>query len=239
MKTLRAFFARMAGWFGKSHAEREMMEEFESHLQLHIADNLRSGMSPEEARRQAMLRFGGMEAAKESVRGRARFLGLEGAWRDFRYGLRSLRHNPAFAATAILSLAIGIGASVAIFTVADNLLLRPLPYHDPSQLVMIWEANLRLNSDHGSVSPADYFDWKAQNSCFSAIAAFVNYHVIFNDGRRSEELDVQSASADLLPMLGVSPIRGRLFTKEEDEASSNGAKLALISYHLWQSWFGG
>ncbi|HEY6971498.1 MAG TPA: ABC transporter permease [Candidatus Angelobacter sp.] len=239
MKSFRAFFFRLSGWFRKRNREQEMMDEFESHLQMHIADNIRSGMSAEEARRQALLKFGGMESAKESVRDRSRLRGLETAWQDFRYALRTLRRNPGFAVTAIASLALGIGASIAIFTVADNLLLRPLPYPNSSQLVMVWEANQRGTTNQNEVSPANYFDWKTQNTCFSDIAAFLDYHVIFSTGARAEEIDIQSASANLLPMLGVTPIRGRLFTKAEDEASSNGADVAVISYHLWQSWFGG
>lgn len=239
MKTLRTLFARFTGWFQQSRRERDMMDEFESHLELHIADNLRSGMNPEEARRQALLKFGGIETARESVREQARFLWLETAWQDFCYALRGLRRNAGFATTAILSLTLGIGASLAIFTVADNLLLRPLPYRDPSGLVMLWTINQRDNIDHNSVGAGDYFDWKTQNNCFEAIAAFKNYHVILNSGRRAEEVDVQSASSELLPMLGIQPIRGRLFTKTEDEASENGGDVALISYHLWQNWFGG
>jgi len=127
MKKLRALAVRLTGWFSKNKYERELKEEFESHLALHMDDNIRAGMTPEQARREALLKFGGMEAAKESMRERARFLWLDTTWQDLRYALRGLRLNPGFAATALLSLALGIGASVAIFTVADNLLLRPLP----------------------------------------------------------------------------------------------------------------
>lgn len=239
MKTIRAFFSRLSGWFQRRERDHDMMQEFESHLEMHIEDNVRAGMSLHEARRQALIKFGGMESAKESVRDRARFLWLETTWQDFRYALRGLHRNPGFATTAILSLALGIGSSLAIFTVADNLLLRPLPYPDASQLVMIYEANQRRDIDHNSVAPGNYFDWKAQNSCFSAIAAFTNYQVIFSTGTRAEEVDIESVSADLLPLLGVHPVRGRLFTRQEDEDSANGGQVALISYRFWQNWFGG
>ncbi|HEY6249240.1 MAG TPA: ABC transporter permease, partial [Candidatus Angelobacter sp.] len=239
MKAIRAFFSRLTGWFRTREREQDMMEEFESHLQMHIDDNVRAGMSPQEARRQAVLKFGGMESAKESIRDRARFLWVESAWQDFRYALRGLQRNPGFATTAIVSLALGIGASLAIFTVADNLLLRPLPYPEASRLVMIYEANQREKADHNEVSPANYFDWRAQSICFSNIAAFADYHVIFSIGNRAEEVDVQSGSYELLPLLGVHPIRGRLFTRQEDEESTNGGKVAVISYRTWQNWFGG
>src|SRR5499425_2551323 len=127
MQTLWAFWARVTGLFCRSRREREMAEEFESHLQMHIDDNIRAGMTPEQARREALVRFGGMEAARESVREISRLMWIETTWQDLRYALRGLRLNPGFATTAILSIALGIGASAAIYTVGDNLLLRPLP----------------------------------------------------------------------------------------------------------------
>src|SRR5215469_13226609 len=120
MKAVHAFFNRLSGWFHRQERDRDMMQEFESHLEMHIEDNVRAGMSPQEARRQALIKFGGMESAKESVRDRARFLWVETALQDLRYSLRGLRRNPGFAITAIVSLALGVGASLAIFTVADN-----------------------------------------------------------------------------------------------------------------------
>src|SRR2546421_10414970 len=203
---------------------------------MHIDDNTRAGMGPEQARREALIKFGGIETARESVRERTRFLVFETSWQDFRYALRGLQLNPGFAVTAILSLALGIGASLAIFTVADNLLLRPLPYPNASRLTMVWEINQRRNFTHNVVSPGNYLDWKQQNAVFESLAAFREYQAILSDGARAEEFGIQSASAELLPMLGIQPARGRFFTAEEDRA---GAQVAIISHHLWQSWFGG
>lgn len=250
MRTLRRLWARISGFAWVNSRDAEIEREFESHLEMHIEDNIRSGMAPDEARRQALLKFGGMESVKESVRHESRLLWLETLWQDVRYSIRGLRLNPGFAATAILSLALGIGASVAIFTVADNLLLRPLPYPDASKLVMIYEANRRLDTQHNTVSPANYFDWKAQSSAFTAIGGFFDKHVSFGDGKRTEEIDAQAVSSDVLPLLGAQPVRGRLFTNQEDakDAKSKGRlftnqtaeeNVAIISYRLWQSWFGG
>ncbi|MGC2698533.1 MAG: ABC transporter permease [Candidatus Angelobacter sp.] len=236
MKTLWAFCARVTGLFAKGRREREMAQEFESHLQMHIDDNIRAGMTPEQARREALVKFGGMETAKESVRETSRPLWIETTWNDLRYALRGLRINPGFATTAILSLALGIGASVAIYTVADNLLLRALPYPAAQQLVMLYEANPRENLKHNVISPANYLDWKAQSSSFSAIGGFVDYHVILGDGKRTEEVDAQAVSGELLPALGVQPVLGRVFTIHEDKPD---AHVAMISYRLWQNWFGG
>jgi putative ABC transport system permease protein len=236
MKALWRGWARVTGLFRKNWRDREMAQEFESHLQMHIDENIRAGMSPEQARREALVKFGGMEAAKESVRETSRMMWIETSLRDVRYALRGLRLNPGFAMTAVLSLTLGIGASVAIYTVADNLLLRPLPYPEAKQLVMLYEMNPHHGFAHNVISPANYFDWKAQSSSFSAIGGFFDFHVILGDGKRTEEIDAQAVSGEVLPALQVKPIRGHVFTAQEDRKD---AHVMVISYRLWQSWFGG
>ena len=131
-RRLGAVLARLGAWFGKTRRESEWTDEFEAHLRLHIDDNLRAGMSAEEARRQALVKFGSVESVKESMRDRAGFVWMDTSWRDIRYAWRSLRRSSGFSVTAILSLALGLGASLAVFTVADNLLVRPLPYRNSS-----------------------------------------------------------------------------------------------------------
>ena len=239
MRRLRALLARLAGWSGKKQREREWSAEFESHLRLHIDDNLRAGMSAEEARREALVKFGSIESVKESMRDRATFVWIDTSWQDIRYAFRSLRRSSGFAVTAILSLALGLGASLAVFTVADNLLVRPLPYRNSSQLVMIWEANAHRAMYHSIVSPGNYLDWKAQNDVFAGMAGFRESRSVLIDGDRAEEFGKQSVTADFLPLLGVQPVRGRLFTTEEDRASISTDTLLLISYRLWQAWFAG
>ena len=236
MSGLRRFLIRLAGLFHKGRREREMAEEIESHLQLHMEENLRCGMSTEQAWREARLKFGGVEQARELIREESTIMVLETTWRDLRYAIRGLRRNPGFAATAIVSLALGIGASIAVFTLADNLLLRPLPYSDPDQLTMVWEVSPPGNS-RNLVSPANYLDWKSQNNVFGSMAVFGERPAAFADGVRVEELQEQFMSADLLPMLGVQPFRGRLFTAAEDLPGA--PNVVLISYRVWQSWFAG
>src|SRR6185503_19386468 len=148
-------------------------------------------------------------------------MAFETIWHDVRYGVRGLRRSPGFTATAIFSLMLGIGASLAIFTVADNLLLRPLPYADAGRLVMVWEKNLRREgADHNVVSPANYLDWQKRNGVFESIVGFRQARSVLTDGRRSEEFGKQIVTAELFPMLGVKPVRGRLFTAEEDGADT-------------------
>jgi putative ABC transport system permease protein len=214
-----------------------MADEFESHFQMHIEENLRAGMSEADARREAVLKLGGVNAAQEAVRDMSTTLWVETTWRDIRYALRGLRRNPGFAVTAILSLALGIGASLSIFAVVDGLLLRPLPFREPDRLVMVWEHNLRGGSEHNTISPGNYRDWKAQNDVFESMAVFNDRRVVLSDGQRVEELENRFATADLLPMLGVQPFRGRFFTAAED--LPNAPVTLVISYRLWQNWFAG
>jgi putative ABC transport system permease protein len=164
------------------------------------------------------------------------FAWLDTTLSDIRYALRSLRRSPGFAITTIVSLTLGLGASLAVFTAADNLLVRPLPYRNASRLVMVWEAERGNDNDRNVVSPANYLDWKAQDNAFDGMAAFTPVRTVLTDQRRTGEFREQSVTADFFPVLGIHPLRGRLFTSEEDR---DPGQVVLISYRLWQSWFGG
>jgi putative ABC transport system permease protein len=235
MSSLRGIAVRLGGLLFAGRREREWRAEFESHVAMHMEDNLRAGMSAEAARRQALVEFGGLEAVQDSMRDQASFLWLDSALRDIRYAFRGLARSPAFALSSIASLTLGLGASLAVFTVADNVLVRPLPYRDASRLMMIWEN--RGGDGHNVVSPANYLDWRSQNDVFSDLAALspTRSSNLAENGRAEEFLG-QSVTANLFPLLGVQPIRGRIFTTEEDR---NSSRVLLISYRLWQSWFNG
>src|SRR5688572_22238892 len=135
MKSLRAFFMRLSGVFGSSKSERELAEEIESHLQLHVDDNLRAGMTPVEARRRAVIALGGIEGTKEAYRERRGLPALESLVRDVRYGLRTLRKSPGFALAGIVILGLGIGVNTAIFTIVNAVVLRPLPFADADRIM--------------------------------------------------------------------------------------------------------
>jgi len=165
-------------------------------------------------------------------------MAMETIWQDVRYGFRGLARSPGFSTTAIFSLVLGIGASIAIFTVADNLLLRPLPYPDAGRLTMVYERNLRRQkADHNVVAPGNYLDWIKQNDVFESMAGFTHTRSVLTVGTRSEELAGQLVTPELLPMLGVRPLRGRLFTAAD--ARSGAEKVQIISYRAWQGLFGG
>ncbi|HTM89767.1 MAG TPA: permease prefix domain 1-containing protein, partial [Terriglobales bacterium] len=161
MRKVRAWVMRFGGMFGRERRERQLAEELESNLQFHIEDNLGAGMTPEEARRQALIRLGGMEQTKELYRDRRGLPWLETLLQDVRYGLRTLRKAPGFTAVAIITLGLGIGANTAIFSAVNTVLLRPLPYKDPSRLVWITEI-WHKEHDNGLIPNPDYTNWNLQ-----------------------------------------------------------------------------
>src|SRR5579863_4904489 len=151
----------MLGWWLKLRKRRTLERELQQEIAFHQEMRARDQEAPP---------FGNEIRIREEMREMWTFVWLESAWQDVRYAARGLRRNPGFASTAILSLSLGIGASVAIFTVVDNLLLRPLPYKDPSSLAMVWEVNSRRDGLNNVISPANYFDWRARNHVFSGMA---------------------------------------------------------------------
>src|SRR5688500_12276487 len=139
MKSVRAWLMRVFGVFGSSRAERDLSAEIESHLQLHIDDNVRAGMSPQEARRRAVMALGGVERTKEEYRDRRGLPAFESLVRDLRYGVRTLIKSPGFAVSGVLILGLGIGVNSAIFTVVNAVVLRPLPFTDADRIVRVWQ----------------------------------------------------------------------------------------------------
>src|SRR6185295_4518539 len=170
MRKLRAWLFRVKGFFFKDARERELAAELESHLEMHIDDNIRAGMSPEEARRVALMKLGGMDQTKEAYRDRATIPFLESVVQDLRFTLRQLRKNPAFTFTATLMVALGIGASVAIFAFVDAALIKPLPYQDPARLLFVTETTPEI--PRANFSYPDYLDWKNLNKVFDSLDVY-------------------------------------------------------------------
>ena len=241
MNTPAPFLSRLFGLFDKKRRDDELAAELESHLQLEIEDNLRSGMSPGEARRQALLKAGGIESAKEQYRDRRGLPWIESVFRDLWFAGRSLRKSPGFTTVAVLTLALGIGANAGIFSVVEAALLRPLPYPDSRQLFLLFERGLTpTGGNYNVVSLANFHDWRAESKNFSSMAAVRQNRFnlgAYAQGLLPERIRGAIASWTLFPTLGIQPILGRNFTADDDRPEAS--LVAIISHRLWQRRFGG
>lgn len=235
MRQLRAWLVRFKGLFLKHTRERELADELESHLQMHTDDNIRAGMSPHEARRVAVLKLGGIEQTKEAYRDRATIPFLESLVQDLRFTLRQLRKNPAFTLTAAVMVALGLGASVAIFAFVDAALIKPLPYHNPSRLLFVTETNPDIPV--ASLSYPDYLDWKKQNGVFDALDVYGPRGYVLTTSTGADMVDGARVTAGFFRTLGVGPSLGRDFHNGEDLPEA--PRTLLLSYESWQKRFGG
>jgi macrolide transport system ATP-binding/permease protein len=240
MTHLRAWLLRLFGIFPASlrlndRREHDFAAELDAHLQLHIEDNLRAGMSPEEARRSAILKLGGIESTKQAYRERATLPFLETLLHNLRFAFRQLWKNPGFALTAILMLALGICASVAIFAFVDAALVRPLPYPSPGTLVAVNETS--GNFPYGPLSYPDYQDWKRLNTSFRALDVWTGAGFLLNTAAGVQPASGLAVSAGFFRTLGIQPILGRSFHDGEDAAGAPHS--VILSYSTWQKWFGG
>jgi len=238
---MREFMERFAAFFERSGRENDLDAEMQTHLGFAIDENLAAGMTPEEARRQALIRFGGSEAAKELHRENRSLSFLEYLAQDLRYALRMMRRDTAFTIFAILIIALGIGASTTVFSVLRTVLVRPLPFREPASLV--WLANSKpdegLSAQTMEVLP--FLALKERNHSFSDMAAYFAFYGVadsqLTENGVSERLNALPVSQSFFPMLGVRPQLGHFFSA--DECKWNGPKAALLSYGLWQRRFAG
>jgi predicted permease len=219
----RALFRRRA-------VESELDEELRFHCEREIERHLRAGRTRQEAERLTRLAFGGLDQVKESCRRARGTEPLETLLRDLGYGLRMLRSHPAFSAIAVLTLAIGIGANTALFSVVDNVLWKPLPFPHAEQLVRLHES--KPNFAEGAISYPNFRDWQQQNRTFSAIAIVRPWGASLTGRGEAEQLDAQLVSSDFFSLLGVKPLLGRNFARGEDEIGA--APAVLVSAALWR-----
>ncbi|MGC2815129.1 MAG: ABC transporter permease, partial [Candidatus Acidiferrum sp.] len=228
----------MKKWWNRRKRDAELEKEIQHHLQMAEMERIERGASQNEAQAGARREFGNVGLVKELARDAWGWRWLEDLYEDLRFGARTLRKSPGFTATAILTLALGIGVNAAIFSVVYAVLLRPLPYKDPARL--LWTTLQFPKTDmHRSFVPHPmYFAWRDQNDVFSGIAAT-------NVGRRftltgagiPERIRGMGVSANFFSVLGVELARGRSFTPEEDRRG--GPRGAILSYELWQSRYAG
>jgi putative ABC transport system permease protein len=238
MRKARVALLRALGLFGKTRRERDLAAEVQSHLELHIDDNLRAGMSYEEARRAALLKLGGVEPLKENVRDRRSLPAVENLIWDLRLAMRGFRKSPGFALLAVAIFTLSIGGSTALFGAIDALLLRSLPFPDPERLVMLWESDQRHHqSESDEVAPTNFFDWQKNSHSFASMGAAHPIAQNLTGLGQAVQLQVLNVTAGVLPTLGVQPQLGRFFRAEEDWPQR--ARVTLISFELWQERFAG
>ena len=228
-------------WWQIRKRDADLERELRSDLELEEEEQREGGISGEEARYAALRAFGNPALIREQTRAVWSWNWLESLARDLRFSLRTLRRTPGFTVIAILVMALGIGANVALFTVVRGVLLKPLPFHDPDRLVMLYEAGLHEDDTAGSnvVSGGMYAEWKKQNRSYSslALAQEIRVGLSGSGGQLPEKLNSALFSWDMLRTLGVQPALGRDFTQADDSAAANGT--VLLSWGLWKRRFGG
>jgi putative ABC transport system permease protein len=225
---------RFSSLFRRNRLDRDLSAEMSHHLDLAVEENLRDGMTREEARRRALMQFGGTQQAKETHRDARSLPILETFFQDARFSLRLLKKSPAFASVAVLTLALGIGATTAIFSVVYGVLLRPLPYKNPEQIVRLWEQN--PDGVHMNSADPNFTDFRAQNHSLSGLAEF-NSDIETVTGQGSPSRTRTAAvSQDFFEVMGVQPVFGRTFAPEEQQF--NAPATALVSYAYWQQTLG-
>ena len=239
MRSVRAWFLRLFGVFATARAEQEVSAELESHLQLHIDDNVRAGMTPDEARRRAVIALGSIEGTKEAVRDRRGLPSVESLVRDLRHGARTLLKAPGFTIAGVVILGLGIGVNSAIFTVVNAVVLRPLPFADADRIMRVWHTPppQTFTDPVFALSPANFIDWDEQNQVFERMAIYRTGRRTLTGAGEPDSVVVYRASADFLPILGITPIIGSAFNRSDDRVG--GPRTALLAEPFFNTRFGG
>jgi putative ABC transport system permease protein len=238
MTRLRVLFSKLSGLFRKARLEQQLDEDVRAHIEMLTEENLRRGMEPEEARYAAMRQFGNVSSMKEECRDRWSIRIIEELIQDIRYGLRQLRRNLGFTAVAVITLALGIGANTAIFSVVNSVLLQPLSYPNPSRLMMVYHvppAKSFPGVTKFAVSPANYLDWEKQNRVFERMA-IIGFRGMTLNGTQPEAVRAAKVSAGFFAVMGVQPQLGRTFTPEEEQ--SGNANGVILGNAFWHAHFG-
>jgi hypothetical protein len=232
---LRVAASRIRGWFTIRRLDEDFQQELDSHLALLTEENLRRGLVPEQARRAARLRLGGLTQLRETHRELQGLPWLETLIQDVRYALRTLRKNLGFTTVAVLTLALGIGANTAIFSVVEGVMLAPLPFSQPDRLMAIWESH--PNAPHVWISYPNFRDWQRNARSFQQMVAFAWQGSGLTSPGTPEHVEGMFISAGFFNTLGVRPALGREFSPQEDQ--HGGAPVVMISHRLWRNRFAG
>ena len=225
--------------FRRGKAAQRLDDELNDHLDRQIAENVAAGMSADEARYAALRIFGNPALLRERARDSWSWIWLEQLLGDIRYGVRTLRRTQEFALTAVVVMALGIGANVALFTIVRAVLLKPLPFRDPDRLVRLYEKSPGGDSPYNPNAGGVFAEWKKESKSFSelAISGYAGYNLSGQNGQLPETVRGATFSWNLLPTLGVQPALGRNFTADDDHPGANPT--VLLSWALWKRRFGG
>ena len=237
MSTLRALFARVAGLFAKQKSDDDLRDELESHIEMETAENIRRGLAPDEARRQARLASGGVTQAAEAVRDRRGIPWIESAAADLRYAVRALRHSPTFVAVVVITLGLGIGANTAIFSVVRGVLLKPLPHRDGERLVYLRQSMDGPAGDNVDFSVPEIQDLRAATPAFGGIAEYSPWNVIIEGDHDATRVDVGLVTGNFFEVMGLSAVIGRV-TRPSDDGPGVPAVMVL-THEFWMRRFGG
>jgi len=228
--------ARIRSLVQRSRVERELDDEVRFHLEMQVEDNLKAGMSPDEARSAARRSFGAIEPMKERHRDRRAFAQAETVLQDIRFAIRTLRRSPGFTIASVATLALAIGANTTMFSVLNAVLLRPLPYRSPEQLAMVWTEMPSQGLRETRSAYLTVEQWRRQSTSFADLAVMDGVSAIFTRAGDAQQVSVGRVSSNFFSLLGVPLVEGRNFTAEEAEQRQ---RLALISHRFWQSHFAG
>jgi predicted permease len=232
--SLRAWWARATSYRTRAQRDRELAEELASHLEMHVEDNVRAGMAPDEARRQAVLKLGGVEQTKEAYRDRQRLPAVEMLAQDVRLAVRRMRLSPGFSAAAVAVLALGIGANTVMFSVVNALLLRPLPYADADRLLRAQMIDAASRQELATAAP-DFYEYRAANRTFEQLAALYARPLDLTGHGDPERIRALIVSAEFLDVLRTPPALGRGFARDDERWGDH--RVVLLSDAFWRARF--
>ena len=237
MRYVRAALARIAGVFTKDRADDELRDELQAHLEMETAEYIRRGMAPDEARRKALLASGGLTSAAEAVRDQRGLPWVESVAADVKYALRTLRHSPAFAAVVVITLALGIGANTAIFSVVNGVLLKPLPHRDGNRLVYLRQSMAGPGGANLTFSVPEVRDFRKGAPSLGWIAEYSPWFGTLQGEDEPIRIDVGLVTGNFFEVMGLSPVLGRL-TRPSDDGSGVPAVMVL-THDFWMKHYGG
>jgi len=222
--------------FGGGRRDAELRSDIDTYVEMLVDEKIAAGLSPATARRVTLMEIGSVDLIKDDTRRVRAGALLAELGSDARYALRLMRRDWTFSAVAIVTLALGIGANTAIFSIVNGVLLQPLPYPSADRLVLVWERNLAIGKERDPVAPHNYQDWRSQNTAFDELGAYRFREFALNDAGDPEQLQALSLSSSVFGVLGVSAGAGRVFTAEEER---RGDRVVVLAHALWQRRFGG